>query len=104
MDERVAKDTWVELHCIVLEPGERAAQVPEETRQVPLELKVKGFLLQDAILGEEAEIRTAAGRTVKGTLISIEPAYTHQFGKPIPELLSIGEEVRALLRERGIVQ
>ena len=101
MTERATKHTWVEVHCIVLAPGERAPQVPAETQQVPLEMKVKGFLLQDATVGEEVDILTPAGRVLTGTLTAINPAYTHLYSAPIPELLPIGGEVRALLRARG---
>jgi hypothetical protein len=89
----------VEIHKIVLEKGERAPQVPDDTRQVPLEMKVKGFLTEDAVVSEEATITTTTGRTLTGRLTEVNPAYTHQFGSPIPELLTIGRELRAILCE-----
>ncbi|UCE64175.1 MAG: 2-amino-4-ketopentanoate thiolase [Nitrospirota bacterium] len=101
MADQIAKGTWVQIHHIVLSRGERAPQVPRDTRQVPLEMTVKGFLVEPACLGEEAEILTQAGRRVQGTLTKVNPAYTHSFGPPIPELASIGREVRAMLREQG---
>ena len=101
MPERASAQTWVEVHRMVLAPGERAAQAPDDTRQTPLELKVKGFLTHDAAIGEEVYIITASGRTLSGTLIAINPAYTHTFGAPLPELSSIGSEVRAMLNNRG---
>jgi len=100
MAKRAKKDTWVEIYKIVLEKGERAPQVPNDTQQVPLEMKVKGFLVQDAAVGKEAEIITPAGRRIKGRLLEINPAYTHMFGRPIPELSPIAGEIRAILRER----
>jgi len=96
--QRVARGTWVELHRVVLAPGERAPQVPEETQAVPLELRVKGFLTHDAAPGEEAEVQTAAGRRLRGRLDRVLPGYEHGFGPPVPELLAVGEELRALLR------
>jgi hypothetical protein len=93
--------TWVEVHRLVLAPGERAPQVPAETQRVPLEMRVKGFLTHAARLGDEVEILTSAGRTLTGTLTAINPAYTHLYGAPIPELLPIGGEVRAILSTRG---
>ncbi len=96
--ERVPEGTWVELHRIVLAPDERAPQVPAETRQVPLEMRVKGFLVRDAALGEEAEIVSPAGRRLRGTLATVEPGTTHGFGPPVPELAAIGGELRARLR------
>jgi hypothetical protein len=99
--ELIAKGAWVEIHRVVLAAGERAPQVPDDTKQVPLEMRVKGFLTTPAAPGEEAEIVTPAGRRLHGTLKEVNPAYTHGFGPPIPELSSIGGEVRAMLRERG---
>ena len=99
MTELIAKGTWVEIHGLVLSPGQRTPQVPEDTQQVPLEMRVKGILVETAALGEEAEILTPAGRRLRGTLVASNPAYAHGFGPPIPELTPIGAEVRALLRE-----
>lgn len=104
MTERAAQHTWVEIHTIVLTPGERAPHIPADTRQLPLEMLVKGFLLHDACTGEIAAIMTPAGRTLHGTLRAINPPYTHTYGPPVPALLSIGSEVRAILRARGQVQ
>jgi hypothetical protein len=64
-------------------------------------MRVRGFLAQPAALGEETEIVTAAGRQLRGVLSEVNPAYAHTFGSPLPELLNIGGEVRAILRKRG---
>jgi len=98
MEETVRAGSWVQIYQIVLPGEERAPQVPDDTKKVPLELKVKGFLLSDAILGGEAEIKTAAGRRLGGKLIEINPSYEHKFGKVIPELLRIGPEIRKIIR------
>lgn len=100
MTRDVARGSWVEVHRIVLGPGERAPRLPDDTQRVPLEMKVKGFLARGAAIGEEVEIVTPAGRHLTGTLVSVNPAYTHQFGAPIAELSTIGGELRNLLRER----
>ena len=96
--------TWVEIHAIVLPTSERAPQIPEDTKRVPLEARAKGFLVADAALGEPVEIVTVSGRRLCGTLIEANPSYAHGFGPPIPELLTIGSEVRALLRAAGQVK
>jgi len=101
MAERISAGTWVEIHCVVLRPGDRVASVPEDTRAVPLEMRVKGFLAAPAVVGEEGEIVTAAGRRLRGTIVEVNPSYAHGFGPPIPELSAIGQEVRDLLRRRG---
>ncbi|NQU59112.1 MAG: 2-amino-4-ketopentanoate thiolase [Rhodospirillales bacterium] len=104
MTEKIAKGSWVEIHAVVLKPGERAPQVPDDTQAVPLEMRAKGFLVEAAAVGEAVSITTAADRRLTGTLVAINPPYAHGFGSPIPELLSIGREVRALLREPGGVK
>lgn len=104
MDKRIGKGTWVEIHNIVLPAGERAPHLPEDTQQLPLEMRVKGFLVEPASLGDEAEIVTTVGRHLRGRLIGVNPAYTHQFGAPTPELSTVGDEARAILRERGCIQ
>ena len=100
--ENIEKGTWVEIYQVALSADERAAQVPDDTRKVPLEMRVRGWLVEPASLNEAAEIKTPAGRLLRGTLVEINPAYTHGFGSPIPELTPIGSEVRALLREKGL--
>ena len=38
------KGDWVLIHKIVLSPEERAPQVPDDTKKVPLEMWIKGYL------------------------------------------------------------
>jgi len=104
MTELIEKGTWVEIYNVVLPANERAPQVPEDTQQVPLQMRVKGFLLAPAAIGKDAEIETLSGRHLRGTLAEVNPAYTHSFGFPVPELTPIGREVRTLLREKGRMQ
>jgi 2-amino-4-ketopentanoate thiolase alpha subunit len=51
MTERALKNTWVEIGAVVLQKDERAPNLPDDTKQVPLEMRVKGFLLHDAEKG-----------------------------------------------------
>ncbi len=94
----VPAGTRVELHRVLLPPGERARSVPEETQRVPLELRVRGTLVDAARLGDEATIVTSVGRRHRGTLVDVDPSDAHGFGPAIPELAAIGEELRTLLR------
>ena len=98
---RVAAGTWVEIHSIVLPPGQRAPQGPDDTQAVPLEMRVKGHLVEAADPGDEVEVVTRAGRRLRGTLEAVEPGYEHGFGAPVPELTAIGEELRSLLATGG---
>lgn len=89
------KGDWVLIHRVVLTPEERAPQVPEDTKKVPLELWVKGHLNEDsAEIGDEVSVTTRTKRVERGTLLEVHPTYTHSFGKFVPELLAISEQVR----------
>lgn len=99
--EVVPSGSWVEIRRVELGPDQRAPQVPDDTRRVPLEMRAKGFLAAPASPGDQAEIITVAGRRLRGVLSEVNPAYTHGFGSPLPELSAIGPEVRAVLRGRG---
>jgi len=95
---KIGKETWVEIHDIVLKPEERTRNLPEETKKVPLEMRLKGFLLEEAELGDRVKIRTVTGRIVEGTLLKENPVYEHGYGETfIPELLTIGQNLRAML-------
>jgi hypothetical protein len=86
----VSKGTWVQIERVVLEPAERAAGLPEDTGEVPYVLRVSGFLLEDAAIGEQARVGTLIGRELRGSLTAVNPGYTHSFGETVPELLDIG--------------
>lgn len=91
------KGDWVQIRQIVLKPEERAPQVPEDTKKVPLELWVKGIILHDAKIGSTVEIETVTGRRVKGELTAINPRYVHDFGDFVPELLRIDMQLKEIL-------
>ena len=91
------KGDWVQIHQIVLKPEERAPQVPEDTKKVPLELWVKGTAPNDAKIGSLVEIETITGRRVKGELTAVNPRYKHDFGEFIPELLKVDMQLKEIL-------
>ena len=91
------KGQWAQIRRVVLEPSERAPLVPEDTKQTPLVMWVKGYLSHDADVGQECEVTTITGRAVKGLLDEVEPCYTHDFGKYVPELDVIRDQVRKAL-------
>ncbi len=93
------RENWVKIHITILESSQRASNLPEDTKKVPLEAWINGFMEKEGKIGEIVEIRTLSGRTVKGTLVEINPRYTHDFGNPVPELLRIGPELKKELEE-----
>lgn len=100
MSTRIPKGSLVDLRVTILKKGQRAEQTPEDTKQVDLIMKVKGFLDEDAEIGAECSITSPIGRKITGILIEENPAYTHDFGAPIPELVPIGGELRKILAGR----
>lgn len=92
----VGEGTWVEVQQVILAPDERAPTLPADTRRVPYLLHVSGFLLHNASVGQSASIRTLAGRELTGTLITVNPSYSHSFGETVRELLDIGLDPQAL--------
>ena len=88
---------WVEVERVLLEPHERAANLPPETAEKPLLVWVKGFARAAAALGDELEVETMTGRLVTGRLSAVNPGYTHTFGEPAPELTHVGRDLRARL-------
>jgi hypothetical protein len=107
MEQGTAKATkakagnWVQIRQIILDPGERASQMPDDTKKTPLVMWVKGFLTHDASIGDVVSISTFAGRTVKGVLVDTNPRYVHGFGEMVPELQEIGLELRQMLNPEG---
>lgn len=100
MDAR--QGDWVRIHRILLLPEERAPQVPPATAKVPLEMWVKGFLLNpEASVGEEVEVETMTGRRERGRLLETAPAYAHGWGECIPEILQIGRRLKKILSGEG---
>lgn len=93
----IKQGSWVQIQKIVLNPEDRAPNVPLDTKRVPLEMWVKGSLLKDAKMGERVEIKTLTGRVETGTLVAVNPTYQHDYGDFVPELLEIGEMVRKLV-------
>ena len=90
------KDDWVQIHNIVLKPEERSSALPEDNKQHPLEMWVKGYIQSDAELGDEVEVITRTGRHATGTLVKEAPYFEHNFGFLIPEVLKIGDMVREI--------
>lgn len=91
---------WVRIYKIVLEPGERASNIPEDTRNVPLEMWDKGFLLdKEANIGDTVKVESYIGREVEGEMVEVNPYWKHDYGRAVPELLYIGRQAREILGE-----
>ena len=93
----VKKGTWVSITSTILNVGERAANIPEDTASVPLMMWVKGYLLENCEIGGAAQVRTVTGRLEQGILEEAEPNTDVDYGKFVPEVLKIGAEARRVL-------
>lgn len=93
----IKKGSWVQIKKIILNPEQRANNLPEATKKVPLLLWVKGTLLTDSEIGDVVEIKTVTGRIETGELIEVNPSYLHNYGKYMPEIQEIDRIVKSTL-------
>lgn len=85
----IKKGSWVQITRIVLQPEDRYFTLPAETKKVPLQMWIKGWLVKDAKLGDEVQIKTRTNRLEKGTLLALNPTYRHDYGDFVPEILTM---------------
>ena len=95
---KAKKNDYVQIKKVLLDPEDRKTGLPEDTAGKPLVALVKGYLVQnEAEIGRTVTIRTPIGRDMEGELVALNPSYGYDYGAPIPELLPIGAELRAIL-------
>ena len=93
----VKKGEWVRIHTVVLKADERTAKLPDDTQKCDLQMWTKGFLQEDAEIGDVVTVKTASNRLEKGTLIEVNPYYTHSYGTFVPEIVQIDRQLREVL-------
>jgi len=87
----IPKGTWVEVERTLLGTPGRIPGHPVESPDGPAyTVRVSGFLLEDADLGQQVRIRTILGKLYSGKLRIQSPSYGHSFGHTVPELLKAG--------------
>ena len=52
----VKKGEWVRIHSIVLKAEERTAKIPDDTQKCDLQMWTKGYLQEDAEIGDEVTV------------------------------------------------
>mgnify|MGYP005832972089 CR=1 FL=1 len=90
----IRKGEYVEIKITALNKNERAENLPIDTKNLPYEGKIRGYLKSDSNIGDEVIIETPIGREVKGTLLGKVNSYEHSFGEPIRELIDIGKKIK----------
>lgn len=93
----IKKGSWVQIKKIILKPEERAHNLPDATKKVPLMMWVKGTLLIEANIGDFVEIKTLTGRIETGELLKENPSYMHTYGNFVPEILEIDKILKSTL-------
>jgi len=94
---KVKKGDWVRIRKVVLNESERSANLPEDTKKVPLIMWDKGFLSEDANMGDWVKVETIIGRKIEGELVQTDPAFDVNYGASVNETLYIGKQLRELL-------
>ena len=91
------KGDWVQIKRVVLTPEQRSSHIPESTKNLPLIMWVKGFLQEDAKVGDYVRVKTRSGRMEEGEFFERTPSYRHDFGECVPELIIIAEQAKNLI-------
>lgn len=85
--------TYVEIYRMILAPEERAPHLPLDTRQVPFEMRLRGYLVNPANIGDMVEIETNTKRIERGILVQVNPFFSHNFGHYVPILSEIRKTI-----------
>ena len=97
---KAKKGDWVRIKKVFLNAGERSANLPDDTKKVPLIMWDKGFISEDANKGDWVRVRTIIGREIEGELVETDPSYDVNYGASVNETLYIGKQLRELLGDR----
>lgn len=98
MAKNILKGQWVRVYKVVLSASQRSANLPEDTKKVPMEMWDKGFLINDeAKIGDQVQVETIVGRIIEGELVELNPSYEINYGECITETLYIGKQLREMI-------
>lgn len=90
------EERWIEIEWVVLPVGERAPNLPDDTRLVPYMARTRGLSHADEP-GSQATVITPSGRRIAGRLIAVDPGYDHSFGQPPGAWTAVRESIRRLV-------
>lgn len=95
----ILKGTFVRIKKIVLEVENRRQDIPEDTKNVPLVMWTKGYLLTDAKIGDEVIVETLSKRKEEGVLVEAEHVHEVNYGSFVPEIMEIGKIMKEVLND-----
>ena len=61
--------------------------------------EIKGFVTEDASMGDTVTIETVIGRKITGELVERNSSYNHSFGHPPAGFTGIGVTLRRILND-----
>ncbi|MDR1541921.1 MAG: 2-amino-4-ketopentanoate thiolase [Clostridiales bacterium] len=93
----IEKGSWVSIRRTLLEPASRTGRLPDETKETPFVMWVKGRLEEAAEIGAPVAVITRTGRRENGVLEAVNPQYQLDYGDFTEELLFIDDQARKIL-------
>ncbi|MFK5883994.1 MAG: 2-amino-4-oxopentanoate thiolase subunit OrtA [Candidatus Izemoplasma sp.] len=91
----IKKNTFVRIRKTILQPDERSSSLPNDTKEVPFKMWIKGYLQEDSYLFDIVTIKTETGRFETGRLKESEPYYKHNYGEFIKEIKEIDHIIKS---------
>lgn len=89
----IEKGSFVRIRKTLLQPNERSNNLPEDTKNVPYKMWVKGYLQEESDLFDTVTVKTITGRTETGRLKEANPTYKHTYGDFVQEEITLRETI-----------
>ncbi len=82
--------SFVRISKVILESSKRTSSIPDDTKKTDLIMWTKGFLLNDAKIGDSVKIKTLSSRIETGTLVAYNHMHEVNYGEFVEEIIPIG--------------
>lgn len=90
----IEKGTYVRIRKTLLKPEERSSNLPNDTKNVPFKMWVKGYLQEESELFDIGVVKTLTGRIETGRIKEFNPPYKHSYGDFVPEVMVLSDIIR----------
>ena len=90
----IEKGTYVRIRKTLLKPEERSSNLPNDTKNVPFKMWVKGYLQEESELFDIGTVKTLTGRFETGRIKEVNPPYKHSYGDFVPEVMVLSDVIR----------
>ncbi len=86
----VKAGSFVRISQVILKSEQRTSAIPDDTKSTDLVMWTKGFLKEDANIGDFVEITTLSSRIETGTLVATNHMHEVNYGDFVEEIIPIG--------------